>query len=41
MKTKGQCELVDEMRKQPDAAKDLTYFETFATYAEVPPNQRA
>lgn len=41
MKKRTDCEEIDEQRKAANAPADLSYFEEYQNYEEVPVNQRA
>ena len=36
MKSKRECDEIDEKRKQPDADPNLAYFEKFSSIDEMP-----
>lgn len=41
MKTKKECEEIDELKKQPDCDPNLSYFNSFDKLEDVPDNQRS
>ena len=41
MKKKADCDAIDEQKKQPDCDPNLSYFDEYTNYEDVPENQRA
>ena len=41
MKKKPDCDAIDELKKQPDCDPNLTYFESYKTFEDVPANLRS